>query len=106
MERDLTIEEAVSLHRQMWSDMKAALGNRPEGFARVVYKQKWCEEHGYEDVYADCFLCEYVEKHGKGDCLNCPIDWGEGDCMFGNVVFSRSPIDEILALPEREMQCT
>lgn len=101
MERDLTREEAIALHRQMWSDMKDALGNRPEGYARIHFKKRWCEKHGYEGVFADCFLCEYVEKHGKGDCLNCLIEWGKEGCMRGSVVFSRSPIDKILALPER-----
>lgn len=104
MDRKITKEAAIALHRQMWSDMKDALGNRPGSYARMEFKRRWCEINGYEDVCADCFLCEYVEqnKSTKGGCPSaCPIDWGKG-CMRGDVKYSSSPISEILALPERK----
>lgn len=108
MDRKITKEEAIALHRQMWSDMKDAIGNRPGSYARMEFKRRWCEINGYEGVCADCFLCEYVEQNvdlsrAKGGCQSvCPIDWGKG-CMRGDVRYSSSPISEILALPERGM---
>lgn len=105
MDRKITKEAAIALHRQMWSDMKDALGNRPGSYARIHFKRSWCETHGYDGVMADCFLCEYVEQNVdlspiKSCTSVCPIDWGKG-CMRGDVRYSSSPISEILALPER-----
>lgn len=97
---NLTKEEAVRLHVEMWTDMKEALGDCPEPHARKAFKQKWCEEHfPGADIWAHCFLCEYgVQK--RIPCSRCAIDWGLGGCR-GNIDFQTSPISMILALPER-----
>lgn len=100
----LTKERALELHKQMWSDMRTALGDDPSAGERVEYKRKWCESHfPNESIYANCFLCEYTNQFvGKGSCReNCPIVWLYGKCDT-KYYYYLAPISEILALPERE----
>lgn len=104
----LTREEALRLHRQMWTDMQKALGDNPSLFDRLEYKIKWCEEHfPSEKNDTHCFLCEYVQQTGGG-CDYCPIKWDEDDdyddCGGFGVNYGCSPISVILALPEREVE--
>lgn len=106
---ELEREEAVRLHRQMWSDMQAQLGDTPSYYDRAIFKYRWCEEHfPCEHIAHNCFLCEYDDQFGS-NCENCPIAWPDEDCCGGgilprhkNVNYRTSPISEILALPERE----
>ena len=98
----LTREEALKLHRQMWSDMKAELGDNPSGTERVLFKKEWKEKHfPGESVLDDCFLCEASRlRNCGGGCGKCPIVWPYGKC-FANRYYYNAPISEILALPER-----
>ena len=126
-----TKEEAIRLHRVMWSAMKENLGDNPNAKSRCDFKYNWLNTHGYVDEYGDvdidcyCFLCEYAnDKHiedlKKGvhrkRCAHCPIDWSEltpdrnsfnyGYCIYvsddGYEVWETEPISKILELPERE----
>ena len=108
----LTREEALKYHRQMWSDMQKELGDNPRSIDRSDFKRRWCEEHFPEEcVESNCFLCAYDDCHGYEACEFCPIDWPYKD-EHGNPNCSResktnwhsSPISEILALPEREVE--
>ena len=100
--KELTREKALELHRQMWSDMQKEFVDCPTYEQRKVFKARWCLEHTPETrVYAYCYLCEYMNQIGDG-CSNCPINWGEGTCVGDKVNYHRSPISEILALPERK----
>lgn len=115
MKEKLTKERALELHRRMWGDMRAELGNNPTYIARLNFKRKWCTEHNFKNVMSHCFLCEYDEQNG-GDCSCCLIDWSpltsdkQLHCYNlyrtanGNyrVAWITAPIDEILNLPERE----
>ena len=104
---DLTREEALKLHREMWSDMQKEFGDCPTYGERRAFKRKWVgERFPKESVEANCFLCEYI---GDLSCSCCLINWGR-DGESGNscekavgigVDWRRSPISEILALPER-----
>ena len=103
---DLTREEALKLHREMWTDMQDELGDRPEFCDRMMYKNRWCKKRfPKEEVNSDCFLCEYA-LHKAGDCRGCPINWGATTCQMhyikGAADWRYSPISRILALPERE----
>ena len=40
MNRKLTREEAIALHREMWADMQANLGDNPNCVERVAFKKK------------------------------------------------------------------
>lgn len=101
---DIIRENALKLHRQMWSDMQRDLGDCPSSWDRMVYKRKWCKEHIEGDfIFNDCFLCEYVdEMFPDADCEEvCPIKWTNGDCS-GDENWETMPISKLLALPERE----
>ena len=105
---ELTREDALKLHRQMWTDMQEALGDNPTLNERCEFKIEWCETHfPNEEIESHCFLCEYV-RQTKGDCDNCPIKWDDDydqdTCCFGGVNYGSSPISVILALPEREVE--
>lgn len=118
MNRKLTREEALRLHREMWKDMQAELGDTPYYDERVVFKEKWVEDHfPNEHVNSNCFLCEYAQSVTRDSftrCRSCPIAWNSsilpncnpwGLVFDGNTVDYRySPISVILALPEREVQ--
>lgn len=108
---DLTREDALVFFRMMWSDMQAEFGDYPNIYQRIDYKEKWINaKFPYRRVKNDCFLCEYVKRKDMDSCKRCPIDWGH-DGIYDNacekwlnpgVDWRRSPISEILALPERK----
>ena len=108
----LTREEALRLHRQMWTDMQMALGDNPLFKERALYKEQWCKEHFPDErIESDCFLCEYAIKYaddGTDYCDFCPIMWDNDYnmdwCIGEGVTYERSPISVILALPEREVE--
>lgn len=104
----LTREEALSYHRQMWSDMQRDLGDCPKRIERCRYKQDWIDEH-FPDVYYivnNCFLCEYASHNDWWTyvkCIDyCPIKWPCGRCEdgHGEENWDYMPISKLLALPE------
>lgn len=99
----LTREEALRLHREMWSDMQKELGDNPKPYERVIFKEKWCEEHfPTVSIGCNCFLCEYAHGILNETCYNgCPISWPNTYCTE-NRYYYNAPISEILALPERK----
>lgn len=109
----LTLEEALKLHREMWSDMQRELGDCPKGYDREEFKINWCIERFPEQMIAcNCFLCEFDEQYSNMMCSNCPIVWeslsddGKDNCCsqykgIGGEIYKNAPISEILALPER-----
>ena len=115
---ELTRQQALDLHRQMWTDMQKELGDTGKGravsliTARNDFKEKWVKEHLHsEHILENCVLCEYAnrERLKRGCKINrceyCPINWGyyiRFGCECNEIIWSRSPISEILALPERE----
>lgn len=114
---ELTKEEAVAFHIEMWTDMKEALGDDPRADARKAFKKKWCEEHfPVKKICNDCFLCEYAVPMARSTgnyndacVMFCPIDWGKAglvdccsECEDGGEFYEHAPISKILALPERE----
>ncbi len=106
----LTREQALKLHRQMWSDMQQELGDNPNILERERYKKLWCQEHfPDEDIRDYCFLCEYAYNKYKSDwgipCGYCPIKWVYIYCFKGDSIkksYRNMPISELLALPERK----
>lgn len=122
MTSKLTKEQALELHYKMWRDMQKELGDNASPSDRKDYKAKWCRrwctesDFGYEEVYADCFLCEYTQ----GNCSICPIDWsaakgidnGDEEDYFCTDIYTKSgkngyyylfaPISIILEIPERK----
>lgn len=108
---DLTREQALKLHREMWSDMQKELGDCPTCDERDCFKEDWVRKRfPEEEISANCFLCEYDDFVNGYQCSACPINWGRsGESKNSCVKIIRgtgvdwrySPISEILALPER-----
>ena len=106
---ELTREEALKYHKQMWSDMQRELGDCPSFGERAVYKEKWCKDHfPNEKMHADCILCEYVGWGTTEYGTRCPIDWGNNEDIACEQIPGHKwydmPISELLALPEREIK--
>ena len=118
--RKITKEEALKLHRDMWSAMRDEYGNNPSPRNRSEFKERYIRQLGFEDVYFDCFLCEYANQQGRW-CSACPIDWSDlstlGTIRLGTIratcidtyngngygsIYNTAPISEILVLPEKE----
>ena len=98
----LTREEALKLHREMWTDMKTELGDNPSKEFRLKFKEDWCFRHFPDKkICSNCFLCEYIDER-KYDCDICPIVWPNETC-YCNSYYYYAPISEILALPERKV---
>jgi hypothetical protein len=116
---ELTKEKALELHRQMWTDMQEAFGDKPSARNRVAFKEDWCDEHfPCEHITHCCFLCEYTcqfSEDGAEDCSRCPVVWpcepsywkddyfcegNENDDVENGYRFI--PISKLLSLPERE----
>lgn len=99
----LTKEEALRLHRKMWTDMFCSLGNYPIFHERVDFKDYWIKNHfPTKNIIHDCFLCEYANT-SYDKCENlCPIKWPGGRCEDGTKTWQNMPLLEILALPERK----
>ena len=107
--KNLTREQALELHRQMWTDMQRDLGDTPNGGQRVKYKIEWCDIHfPKERIENHCFLCEYNKSSELNGCKGCPIRWPYEDfdvsyCTNYSYYYT-APISEILALPERKIE--
>ncbi len=108
----LTREQALKLHRQMWTDMQKELGDNPSHGERERFKESWRKEHLGFKIENNCVLCEFTHqlpiKWHEINCYECPIDWKSSRnwiaCEGDGVCWYYSPISEILALPEREME--
>lgn len=117
---NLSRERALKLHRQMWSEMKEEFGDNPSKDERYDFKREWIYNHfPNENVAHYCFLCEYAinncenyyyEMSGEV-CRLCPIKWrdkkGYNNCegfMADKTDWRFSPISDILALPENEVE--
>lgn len=106
----LTREQALKLHRQMWSDMQEELGDNPFDLAREEYKRQWCNKYFPEKhIKYNCFLCEYALDVAFKTCTlicdHCPIKWDFGYCFEGFLQkksYRNMPISKILALSERK----
>lgn len=109
---NLSKEEALRLHREMWSVMQKKLGDCPSADDREAFKIEWCNKYfPYEFILHNCFLCEYAI-----DCDHCPINWSSlnvfkiNRCyadyrgtpnIYERRIFLTAPISEILVLPEK-----
>lgn len=52
-----------------------ACGRKREFLSVEELKEVWCLDHGYPDLFNNCFFCEYaqsIDSEGLDDCDNCP----------------------------------
>lgn len=127
--RNLTREEALKLHAEMWTEMQEKLGDNPSATDREDFKSDWCDKKFPNYIVAyNCFLCEYGEQQSfkryrdyvHDRCKFCPIDWRRLSawkykddevckCYHSyingysdDLIYKVAPISDILALPERK----
>lgn len=117
-----TREDALKYHREMWSKIREEYGDNATNQERTKAKIKYLLSKGHA-CDNNCYLCEYsIEENSKEKvkdfCTLCPIDWtaladeddpDRGTCvaLYKNsydCIYKCAPIDEILALPEREVE--
>ena len=89
--KNLTKEQALQLHKEMWLEMAESPYVVKDGFekdvapsfitsesmARNIFKRDYMEERGLE-VLNNCFLCEYAlqqSEFGDDYCKHCPANW-------------------------------
>lgn len=70
---NLTKEEAIRLHRELWG----WLAENPE--AEKEDWPGWKKDYGFDIGEQDyCFCCAYVEqKNVVSPCRYCPLKWGK-----------------------------
>ena len=87
--KEITKEEAIKKHRQLWGYIAAEIGNNN---GKPVTKQTaFLRLFPGEQVQSDCFLCEYNEQQKRKtercckSCEYCPLcdrDYSQG-CLNG-----------------------
>lgn len=65
----LTKEEAMKLHRELWS----WLAENP-----TKTKAGWPGWEKHKNIRAHCFACEYTRLLGTDSCADCPLEWPDG----------------------------
>ena len=98
----LNLDETWRLCLQMWKWIAKEEKKRKSNTSVWVFKERWLDKHGFEDVFENCFFCEYKIKHKNSspnyplDCHLCParridktffcehhpIDWEESPIAF------------------------
>ena len=72
---ELTRKEAIQKCRDMWN----WIADETQKRGRVVKKEEYFLEHGFEEPEHDCYLCEYTAQEDEGrrvDCYMCPFNFG------------------------------
>ena len=67
----LTLDMAFDLCLKQWDWIKAEKEAGSKLSASTL-KDQWCEENGFEDIYYNCFFCEYASLFDCSSCKNCP----------------------------------
>lgn len=82
MAEKMTREEAICLHRAMWNWIADVIEEKQcVQFISYLKQQFIYEKTPYDEVYCDCFCCEFkFQNHNElrdlDNCLLCPLDWG------------------------------
>ena len=82
---NLTKEEAIRNHREMWNWIA---DQNIKGYTGVWLKKQYLRNIGIDPftVIARCFCCNYVRDNCDSNCSKCPLIWGEkltDDCVNG-----------------------
>lgn len=75
----LTREQAITEHRMMWNWIADQIEEAKAVLSIWMLKRKYCDENGFSEITAHCFLCDYVDNLDQdhfGPCkTTCPIKW-------------------------------
>ena len=104
-------ESAISIWRDMISEMKTELGNNPTISQRYRFENQWMKTKapkGFRTKLDRGVLCRYIEMKNL-PCEKCPIFWGFADldydatCMKDNI-YARMTLDEVLNIPAKNIR--
>jgi len=104
-------ESAISIWRDMISEMKTELGNNPTISQRYRFENQWMKTKapkGFRAKLDRGVLCRYIEMKNL-PCEKCPIFWGFADldydatCMKDNI-YARMTLDEVLNIPAKNIR--
>lgn len=107
---ELSFDEAVRKHKEMWGAMQSSLGDNPTLTERAAFKAGWVEARraaGEKRVINNCYLCEYNEQFNSHSCVYCPYNWNDHiyygcEKGIGTIDWRTSKISDILGLPLRK----
>lgn len=106
MKKNLSLEEAVRIHRNMWRFIQKVEEREGKINNRSLLKARFCEQFGL-DLVCDCAFCEFDSQY-TDNCAHCPGIWdasspGEsGICMGTAINYKTSDAGEIANIPIRE----
>lgn len=73
---ELTKEEAVKLHREMWNWIANEIYQRKKVCEIWDLKHEYLKYNNYSNIRSHCFCCEYVAQSEKAECSKlCPFNW-------------------------------
>lgn len=67
------LDKTWELCLEMWAWIKEQI-EAGSGFFVGQLKNQWLEDNGFEDIYNNCFFCEYAlaDEEEEVDCGSCP----------------------------------
>lgn len=71
MHLNLTREEAIRKHRNMWRWIAKRVLKDKDVHMITSYKHEYMQKYFKNQCVHNCFLCEYANEN----CTKCPIDW-------------------------------
>lgn len=104
-------ESAISMWREMISEMKRELGNNPTISQRYRFENQWMKSKAPIEFRSNNntgVLCRYVAMNHQG-CEKCPIFWGFNDldydasCMKDDI-YELMTLNDVLNLPAKNIR--
>ena len=77
---ELTKQEAIKYHREMWNWIAEQYENGSEEQIEIL-KNNFTSSKYHEFIYCNCYCCEYADNESLINthdhrCYSCPIIWG------------------------------
>lgn len=110
----LTREQAITEHWMMWNWIEQKIREAKRVLNIPDLKIEYLENNGFNHIFADCFLCQYVSEVSVFEiqCNYCPVERPSGDDCLGGLWRDVLTADtwqeqaalarQIAELPERE----
>jgi hypothetical protein len=104
-------ESAISMWREMISEMKMELGNNPTLSQRYRFENQWMKTKAprrFRTKLNIGVLCRYTEIKGL-PCEKCPIFWGfanldyDATCLKDDI-YAHMTLDEVLNIPAKNIR--
>lgn len=93
----MTKKEAVENHRKMWRWIAEETVKRK---SKVFKKEYFIENNIVDNIFCDCYCCDYVRQLDVPICEKCPVKWPYRNyCGFNSLmqVWAKSEDYEVCA---------